>query len=298
MKKTLLILCICLSVILSSCANDDIEYRIYYDTLDIMYEDGSTGNYTFYKPGLDVKIGIISGNPDFSIDHGDAIKDEGDAPKHRTLEIGGESYELEYLKTYRSPLYTLEKYQSFSQSDEYEQDKIYAEFRSGSDILLRYHDNSSKKMVVGDLTEEEAKKLAKDIVAAQYGEAVFNEYTFDNVRFAETLSQSFYEVTYTRYVHDIPTNDTIRVAFNLKGHLYFLIAPRFGMYKDAEKEISSRQIKKAIEFLTDCLSDEWVLCEDPVLMMDSCGVFYVSITAKNKGGNARPNLIPLYINVN
>ena len=290
MKKTLFILCICLSLILSSCNTAEVEYCIYYGT-----SDGEVVGL----PESDIKIKSATEKV-FNISNRTSIEKGDDYKPSCVIAIGSRSYDLNYVRTYRTELHTSEKHRELSEIDRFIVDnRIVAEYISGTDVLLSYFEGGDEiRFVNGDLTENKAKELSETVIKAQYGEEVLSEYVFEKASYTDDESGRTYTVTYTKFVHGMKTNDNIRLVFNMQGELIGLSAKYFGVYKYAEDDVSSEQIKKAREALIESVSDDWTIYEESMLLIiDSLGDYYLEAAANNNKGQGEMSFIQLYINV-
>ena len=295
MKKTLFIICICLSMILSSCNASKVEYCIYYETSD---------SADRVPCRLDAKNATVKGataaGKNFHIKSMNNIEKKSGYKTSRELEVGGIKYDLDYKKSYVNDLYSLEKYKSVSEFDRYmNDDSILAEFKAGTDTLIFFVDaNEKSRKATGNLTEEQAKELAKAVITDQYGEDMLREYDFERVIYTDDRERHEYTVVYTKYIHGMPTNDSIQIGFNMRGEVLSINAMLMGIYNDAEKDVSKKQIEAARNVLYDCVPENWEMSSDGAcLIIDSLGDYYLELNLFGKREDGTSDIRTLYINV-
>jgi hypothetical protein len=199
----------------------------------------------------------------------------------RKLNIGDKSYSLTYSKSYRTKLYSSEKFKPYAEFITFKADDISVYYRADDGALIFFSDlNVGNLTVSGELTEDGAKTLALNTIISLYGENVAREYVLDDIVFTDTPLTQAYTVVYTKYVYDMPTNDKIQLSFNMQGDLVTVNAKLLGVYDDATDHLSQKQIDEAKAVLNEALADDWSILT-VTLVIDSLGDYYLKVqTAK------------------
>ncbi len=199
----------------------------------------------------------------------------------RKLNIGDKSYSLTYSKSYRTKLYSSEKFKPYAEFITFKADDLSVYYRADDGALIFFSNlNVGNLTVSGELTEDGAKALALDTIISLYGESVAREYVLDDIVFTDTPLTKAYTVVYTKYVYDIPTNDKIQLSYNMQGDLVTVNAKLLGVYDDATDHLSPKQINEAKAVLNEALADDWSILT-VTLVIDSLGDYYLKAqTAK------------------
>ena len=280
-KRTILLsLCLCLAILLSSCSNqttqnDNVESN-QSESKEVQYSLYLVDNYNFSTVNLNLPSDQIQTKPadekTFSFSTKTKIEDPNNEGSSHTLKIAGQSYDLDYYRTYTTKLCESDRLKSHAEIIDFRKNKIRAEYRASDGALLFFSNlNREARNISGDLTEDEAKELAVSTLTEVYGKDIFNEYVFDYVLFTDNQSTKHCSVVYTKYVHGIPTNDMIQLGFNLKGELIAINSLMLGVYDNAEKDITKEQIDNALAYLNDTLGAVAL----PTLIVDSLGDYYL-----------------------
>lgn len=296
MKKRMILLCLCLAMLLSSCSNqtlqndndgsapqasDEVQYSLY-----LSGSDGG-GTITLNLPSEQIQTKPAD-QKTFSFSTETKIEDPNNEGSSRTLKIASQSYDLDYKRTYRTKLYESDQLKSHAEIIDFRKNNIHANYRASDGALLFFANlNREVRNISGDLTEDEAKELAVSTLTEVYGKDIFNEYVLDYVLFTDNQSRKRCSVIYTKYVHGIPTNDMIQLGFNLKGELIAINSLMLGVYDNAEKDITKEQIDNALAYLNDTLG----AVSSPTLIVDSLGDYYL----KAYSGTTMP--FEVYINI-
>ena len=197
----------------------------------------------------------------------------------RKLNIGDKSYSLTYSKSYRTKLYSSEKFKPYAEFITFKADDLSVYYRADDGALIFFSDlNVGNLTVSGELTEDGAKALALDTIISLYGESVAREYILDDIVFTDTPLTKAYTVVYTKYVYDTPTNDKIQLSYNMQGDLVTVNAKLLGVYDDATDHLSQKQIDEAKAVLNEALADDWSILT-VTLVIDSLGDYYLKAQA-------------------
>ncbi len=270
---------------------NEIEYTAYsYSSAGLVASTESNGNSSslHFASASDLKL---------SIDMHESEKMIEDAEKNKSIAFQNQSFEATYVRskvlpTQNSKQSTLQKN---SLVDEYQKDKKTIQFRHSTGEMIGYYEgDKSIRSVSGDLTLEEAEALAAQLLTELYGKDVLDEYTLGETQ----RIQSYWRVTYTRYLFGYPTEDEIRVHFNLKGELIFLKATYMGNYQHLEDEISKEHVEYAEELLRSSISSSWTVADYHRLVLDADGNCYVKLLAARKTCVVTGSGAEFYINVN
>ena len=305
-KRTIILsLCLCLAILLSSCSNQTPPN----DNAGSKPSEGNEVQYSLYLSGSDGG-GILNLNlpseqiqtksadqKTFSFASKIKIEDPNNIGSARTLKIAGQSYDLDYRRTYRTELYDSDQLKAHAEMIEFRHNNsIVAEFRvSDGTLLLFSNATREQQSVSGNLTENEAKELAKATLTEIYGEDILNQYVFDEVVFTDNQMTTRYGIIYRKYVHGIPTNDQISISFNMNGEVLSINARLLGVYDHAEEELTKEQIDHAFTYLTTSLEDEYKI-SSPTLIVDSLGDYYLkAYTSTRVNGEYMP--FEVYINI-
>ena len=296
-KRTILLsICLCLAILLSSCSNQthpndndgnepserkEVQYSLYLSGSDC----GGTLNLNLPSEQIQTKP---ADQKTFYFTSKIKIEDPNNEGSSRTLKIAGQSYDLDYFKTYRTELYDSDQLKAHAESIEFKKNKIYADYRVSDGALLFFANlNREVRNISGDLTEDEAKELAKATLTEMYGEDILNQYVFDEVVFTDNQMTTRYGIIYRKYVHGIPTNDQMSISFNMNGEVLSINARLLGVYDNAEKDITKEQIDNALAYLNDTLGAVSL----PTLIVDSLGDYYL----RAYSGTTMP--FEVYINI-
>ncbi|MBE6649653.1 MAG: hypothetical protein E7614_09120 [Ruminococcaceae bacterium] len=301
-KRTILLsLCLCLAILLSSCSNqtppNDNDGSKPSEGNEVQYSLYLSDSYGSAILNLNLPSEQIQTKPadekNFFVSSKTKIEDPDNIGSTRTLKIAGQSYDLDYTRTYRTKLYESDQLKSHAEIIDFRKNKIRAEYRASDGELLFFGDlNMEGRNISGDLTEDEAKELAVSTLTEVYGKDIFNEYVFDYVLFTDNQSTKRYSVVYTKYVHGIPTNDMIQMGFNLNGNLISINALMLGVYDNAEKDITKEQIDNALAYLNSTLEEVSL----PTLIVDSLGDYYLrAYSSTTVNGAYMPFIV--YINI-
>ena len=313
MKKRIFLLCLCLAMFLSSCANqthqDEGSSPSESNPIGSQPPENNDVQYIIYSEyGIPIKSNLpseqIQTNPvdkkDFSfMTHTEDVEKPDNIGNTHTLNIAGQSYNLDYDRTYRTALYSSDELKSHAEVISFKNDYISARFRASDGTLLFFSDLNINGHVSGNLTENEAKELAKETLTEVYGDDILNEYVFDHVLFTENQLTTQYGVIYTKYVHGMPTNDKLQISFNMKGQLISIHSKYFGIYDTAEEHFTKEQIDNAFAYLKSALGDEYNIYST-ILTVDSLGDYYLEASATTLIGSPfkdDPILVGIYINI-
>ncbi len=172
------------------------------------------------------------------------------ASAHRTVELNGKEYKLNYDKTQKLRCaeshnkwfhkFGYIEYYTFSD----EKVAINAEFNKSTGELVRWTYEVLKGNINGNFTVDEAKEKAKEYICSLYGNDVFNSYTFSDGSIRRNNIETI-SITYRRYVNGCGTQDSITVEFDLKGRIIAFNARDKGLFDFINTEIGAQKIQNA-----------------------------------------------------
>ncbi|MBQ3490562.1 MAG: hypothetical protein IJA86_08225 [Clostridia bacterium] len=311
MKKRIFLLCLCLAMFLSSCANqthqDEGSSPSESNPIGSQPPENNDVQYIIYSEyGIPIKSNLPSDqihiesadNKIFSFASRTKIEKPDNIENTRTLNIAGQSYDLDYDRTYRTALYSSDKLKSYAEYIRFKSDHVYADYRVKDGTLLFFLDSDIDKLASGNLTENKAKELAQTTITELYGKNILNDYVFDQVIFTNNQMYVQYSVIYRKYVHGMPTNDDISLSFNMQGKLIAVNSLLLGVYDDAEEHLTKEQIDNAFAYLKSALGDEYNIYST-ILTVDSLGDYYLEASATTLIGSPFGDPIPvgIYINI-
>ena len=136
---------------------------------------------------------------------------------------------------------------------------------------------------VGNLTESEAKSLAGRDLSILYGESFGSTYIFERAHY-DTNDVDIYKfnVSYRRYVHGFPTDDTVRVYYNMKGELVRVVTSKLNTFEGVESKIDAKTIADAKEEALSLIDAENEPVEQMYLTMDIDGGVYWHVVYNRK----------------
>lgn len=302
MKKSIVILLIGLTVVLSSCTNSvpfDPEKSTGSDALQnpkyVIYWNATADDVNLKLLVDDVKLEEAK-QKTFSFSKKTNIEKQDNVENTRTLDIGDECYELDYRKSYKTDLYSSTKFQSYSEFDTFETSDVQVDYRRADGAVVFLSDtNTDRRLVSGELSEDEAKGLAMNTLVSLYGDDVLDEYVFTNVIFTNDSLKKCYTVVYTRLVHDVQTNDSIQLSFNMQGNLISINAKLLGIYSTASTDLSEQQLTSARTVLVNALGEGWTI-HNETLIVDSLGDYYLRVEAVDNT-QEETTALELFINI-
>jgi hypothetical protein len=269
----------------------DVNYLIY---ADVEY-NGTPELLPDVTEGKQINI-ISSHEKIFNLMKPQKSYQEKDFPSVKTFTVDKKEYTLEYYKTYETVSFSSEKMKNFSLYNAYERrHEYYVEYNVSTDELTFFMDMGLDLSHTGDLTDDEAKKRAEEIVSELYGSDTLNEYvvtlSFPTVSEGNRTEYK-YTVVYTKYVYGLPTSDNIQITMNMLGELDAINAVKKGSLANAEKHLSKEEVDRALEFYNETFpAGEWFNSK-PYLTIDSNGDYYIaSMVSKNDRTNQ------IYINI-
>ena len=208
------------------------------------------------------------------------------APETKTITID----QKEYVLNYRQSTKTVSSIPLFSENSYYDSADASAEFYLERNELISFYRDVDCG-IQNELDADVANKKAEEIIKEIYGENALSGYTLHSSEASDANNKYIYYVTYKRYVYGVPSNDDIRVAFNMNGELHSIRAIEKGSLANAEKDMTKEELVKAIEFFNATFSDGWSNT-GITLIVDANGDYYIK-TLVWKGEDAHY----VYINV-
>ena len=211
------------------------------------------------------------------------------------LKIGDIAYNATYVESFERTLLSNKKFGQFSGYDEYKGDNFIFNLNHKDGALSLFINYNAYEVRGGNLTEEKAISIADNQIAKLFGENAVKDYKRMTIRTNDTMRDT-YSVYYVRTVHGIETQDAISVTINMQGQIGAVNANFFGLFANAENEITKEQIDNAIKAAEDRFLEDYTV-NNKYLTIDSNGDYYVElyVTIASEDGETRP--VVFYINV-
>ena len=301
MKKTIIILIVILLTFFTACnVNDDVKTT----EKDVVYE---TVEYSLYYVPSAGGTAIIDSSPKISsVNVNDKnfsgrrkelnVSSEKIKIKNAEVVIDGKSHNVNYIGSYADEVLLNDKFNILSAYDEYEGETCNFQIRqSDNRLLFFFNRNMEKYLQEGDLTEEQAKEIAKEQLTLLYGSTVLSEYQQTNVIRTDDQLKNSYTVVYTKYVYGLQTEDDISITLNMQGEIIGINASHLGVFNNAENELSKEHIDNAVSALNDNFSKEWTIVGHR-LVTDSKGDYYIRANGFLTSENGNEAIV-IYVNV-
>ena len=285
MKKfIILILSLILSVTMISCNNGgkeieqkDKEYLIYpannYYENPLVLENKENSN-----------VKVSSGRKKFYLETSGPLERDSKAKDTYTYEVGKEKNILNFEETFKMGAKKLNKYQG--------EGRLYIEADAATGEIAFLRTNADRRTEEGNLSEEQAKKIAEETICGLYGSNVLKEYK----HWITTTKDSCYYVAYSKYVYGILTNDDIEIGINMKGEIVSINARYKGILAGIEKEVSQKDIESALAALKEFLGDSWTIDDFKQIVTDSEGDYYINAFIR-RTVDGEPQSEQLYISL-
>ena len=233
------------------------------------------------------KVKVSSEQKKFYLPTSELERDEN-APDTFVCYIGADEITFNFKKTYEMGERKLNKYEA--------EDRTYIEIDAITGELAFFSSKSGLKKEDGDLSEEQAKKIAEDTICKLYGANTLNEYKH-KVTIKNDKDRKFYANVYSKYVHGVVTNDDIEICVNMKGEVTSINALYKGTLAGIEKEVSQKDIEDALSAVKEYLGDEWIIDDYKEIVSDSQGDYYINaFIRRTVDGEVQSETI--YININ
>ena len=127
----------------------------------------------------------------------------------------------------------------------------------------------------GNITEEAVKLLAERDLAILYGESFDSVYTLESVYYDTNNRDVYkYNVSYRRYVHGFPTEETVCAYYDMKGELVHVVTTKLNTFDGVEDDIDAEAIATAKEEALSLIDVENEPVELMYLVMDVNGDVY------------------------
>lgn len=292
MKKSLIILLLGLTLVLSSCnkdiptdtentteASQIISYSVYCSpTASDIKLDGKSEN---------IKISDAS-EKTFSFASKIPLEKLDEIDDTHIFNIADKEYDLSYSRTYKTQLSSSDKFKKFSEFVTFRNDDVSIDYRTDDGIITLFLNPNcagNAESISESLTKEEISKLAESIVTELYGEEVLNKYVTEGVRMEENQWFKGYVVSYCKYVHGIETKDSIQLTFGLDGELISINALMFGVYDTAEEDLTLEEISNAKNALNESLGNNFKIMQI-YLIVDSLGDYYLDALTYGRTASA------------
>ena len=210
------------------------------------------------------KVKVSSEQKKFYLPTSELERDEN-APD--TFVLGADEITFNFKKTYEMGERKLNEYEA--------EDGTWIEIDAITGELAFFSSKSGLKKEDGDLSEEQAKKIAEDTICKLYGANTLNEYKH-KVTIKNDKDRKFYANVYSKYVHGVVTNDDIEICVNMKGEVTSINALYKGTLAGIEDEVSQKDIEDALLAVKEYLGDEWIIDDYKEIVSDSQGDYYIN----------------------
>lgn len=221
------------------------------------------------------------------------------AATQKTITINGTNYSLPLSTSYATALADCDNadLKVYGLVDQYwSSDGIVAEYRQGSGELLFYSELGATSSD-GQLTTDEATKIAAELLESLYGADVAGRYTHDRT----SKEDEFVYVNYTRYIQGYATDDAIQIKLKSNGEIKSINAMKIGIFDHLEDKITVKKIQAAESTLCTSISYMWDLDEGTKkLVIGSDGKCYIEILGVNNSASDESpenTIVKFYINV-
>ena len=181
------------------------------------------------------------------------VQRRDDAADTVDMSIDGRSYRMEYKGTYRDKLAKNDRFGDSMDYVEYNFDNGRAQIRTSTKELIFFSDRS-KANIGGDMTNEKAVEIAEATFIDTYGQEVRQKYELDGVYRSDNTP---YNVSYTRKIHGMRTEDRIAIGVNGKGEIIIINAQSMGFYDGAEKDLTKQEVENAKNHMLERLGQRY-----------------------------------------
>ncbi len=280
------------------------------DSIDASFDNESNINFVNYSIYYYPSAGEIGLNENssatvtlknaetkqFSFASKTEINKPSDVEDQISFELNGKTYLLQYNRTFETALSSSENLKDYSKFNEYKSEtvRVYTRVSTGEILFFSNVDENDRK-ASGDLTADDAKKIADSTLLTLYGSSIQEEYLYDTTVQKDSRHDVHHTVVYRKYVWGVPTKDKIQISVNMKGDVVALNAIMLGVFSQAEDQLTKKEIDDAISVLHEALSNECTMF-DETLTVDSKGAFYIYAQLSRTTGGLH-YAVEVYINI-
>lgn len=234
------------------------------------------------------KVKVSSEQKQFYLSTSDTLERDENAPDTFVCNIGADEITFNFKKTYEMGERKLNKYEA--------EDWTCIEIDAITGELAFFSSKSGLKKEDGDLSEEQAKKIAEETIYKLYGSNTLNEYKHSITTKVEE-DMKFYALCYSKYVHGLLTTDDIEICVNMKGEVTSINALYKGTLAGIEDEVSQKDIEDALLAVEEYFGDKWIIDDFKQIVSDSQGDYYINaFIRRTVDGEVQSETI--YININ
>ena len=295
MKKVImLIVALSLSIIMISCNKDNKETQDNQETekenkeYAIYLADSYSYDPLTLESKENAKVKVSSEQKQFYLSTSDALERDENAPDTFVYNIGADEITCNFQETYEMGSKKLNRYMS-EESTTIDIDVI-----TGEIVFLSSNVERAKKD--GDLSEEQAEKIAEETICKLYGSNTLNGYKHW-ITTKKEENRKIYTVVYSKYLHGILTNDDIEIRINMKGEVVSINALYKGTLLGIENEVSQKDIEDALSAIEEYFGDKWTIDDYKEIISDSQGDYYIrTFVYRMVDGERQSETI--YININ
>lgn len=283
--------------------DEPIQYRIYADYSMSIPEDvlqiPEEGNVQLVREYVNIYW------PDT-----DLYNDE-DAERQRTFTVCGKTYTLNYEESYRTSLgqSTREELHQFGAADTYS----YGNYLDKNHVQITVSQKTNRIIEFGcwpytckegDLTQEQAEKIASSIFVELYGEALAQEYQLYYSSFNDSIDIHHYTIQFNRYIGGYLSNDWVSFSIDVQGNLFSIVAHSLGVMEHIESEVALEMIANAEAALSATVPSYYQVIDKQVTMdMDGNCYLYCRFAVPYLDPSLPEEILNnstllLYINVN
>ena len=295
MKKVImLIVALSLSIIMISCNKDNKETQDNQETekenkeYAIYLADSYSYDPLTLESKENAKVKVSSEQKQFYLSKSDTLERDENAPDAFVYNIGADEITCNFQKTYEMGSKKLNRYMS-EESTTIDIDVI-----TGEIVFLSSNVERAKKD--GELSEEQAEKIAEETICKLYGSNTLNGYKHW-ITTKKEENRKIYSVVYSKYLHGILTNDDIEIRINMKGEVVSINALYKGTLLGIENEVSQKDIEDALSAVADFFGDKWTIDDYKEIVSDSQGDYYIRTFVYRMVDGARQSET-IYININ
>ena len=184
-----------------------------------------------------------------------------------TFNIGYEEISYNFGETYRWGPKIINLYLA--------EDKTSIEIDATTGEIAFFSTNFERKKEDGDLSEEQAEKIAEETICKLYGSNTLNEYKHSITTKVEE-DMKFYALCYSKYVHGLLTTDDIEICVNMKGEVTSVNALYKGTLAGIENAVSQKDIEDALSAVEEYFGDKWIIDDFKQIVSDSQGDYYIN----------------------
>ena len=293
MKKVImLILALSLSIIMVSCNKDNKETQDNQETEKENKEYAIyLGNTYSYDPltlesNENTKVKVSPEQKQFYLSKSEPLEKDENTPDTFVYNIGADEITCKFDKIYEMGVKKLNRYVS--------EDPVTIDIDISAGEIVFLSSNVERYEKDGNLSEEQANKIAEETICKLYGSNILNEYKRQpTIMYQNT---NCYAVCYSKYVHGMLTNDDIEIGVNMKGEVVTINAYYKGTLAGIENEVSQKDIEDALLAVEEYFGDKWTIDDYKQIVSDSQGDYYICTFVYRIVDGARQSET-IYINI-